>query len=79
MVAGGKEKVLKFFDMQNLAFQGNSNMTPSEIKTLRYNHKGTKVYVLGQKFLWIFTSMDSGFKSIENIEVPSTLIDVVLT
>lgn len=79
MVAGGKEKVLKFFDMQNIAFQGNSNLTPSEIKTLKYNQKGTKVYALGSKFLRVFTSINSIFKSIENIEVPSTLTDIVLT
>ena len=54
-------------------------MAPSEIKILRYNNKGNKVYALGSKFLRVFDSMDTEFKSIENIEVPSTLTDLVLT
>lgn len=78
MVAGGKEKVLKFFDMENITFQGNSNMTPSEIKSIKYNSKGNKVYAIGQKFLRVFSCEKDNFKSIENIDVPSTLTDIVL-
>lgn len=73
LAAGGKDKVLKFFDMDNISFQGHSNMTPSEIKGLKYNAQGDKVYALGQKFVRVFLCLDPGFKSVENIEVPMTL------
>lgn len=79
MVAGGKEKVLKFFEMQSIQHQDNSSMTPSEIKVLKYNLEGNRVYCIGPKFLRCYQCMDENFKALENIDIPMTLTDIEVT
>lgn len=65
--------------MSKIVFQGNSNMAPHEIKCLKYNSKGNKVYTIGQKFLRSFSSVGNEFKTLNNIEVPMTLADIIIT
>ena len=56
MIAGGKEKILKFFDMQKIQFKKNSSVMTSDIQIFKFDEQGEKIYVVGSKFLRIYES-----------------------
>lgn len=68
MVAGGKEKVLKFFDMTKIEFTKNSSVIPSDIQIFKFDAKGERIFVVGSKFLRVYLSQSNETSALESYE-----------
>lgn len=68
MIAGGKERVLKFFDMSQIKFIKNSSVTTADIQNFKFDELGEKIYVVGTKYLRVYESQSQSTTALKSFE-----------